>query len=95
MNITDVRIRRVPGPSRTKATASVTLEGEFVVHEVRVVEGRDGLFVSMPSRRMQDGEFRDIAHPITATAREQIQAAVLGAYEKRDERERADRVAEV
>lgn len=95
MNITEVRVRRVPGPSRTKATASVTLDSEFVVHELRVVEGKDGLFVSMPSRRGQDGEFRDIAHPITAAAREELQAAILAEYGRREEKvAKADRVAE-
>jgi len=63
-----------------KAVASVTLDGEFVIHDVRVVEGHNGLFVAMPSRKTPEGEFRDIAHPITPDARERIQSAVLKAF---------------
>jgi len=65
-----------------KAIVSVTLDDAFVVHDVKIVEGQNGLFVAMPSRRMPDGEFRDIAHPINSSARELIQDAVLSAYEQ-------------
>ncbi|HCJ11470.1 MAG TPA: transcriptional regulator [Clostridiales bacterium] len=80
MKVTDVRVRRLNPEGRMKAVASVTLDGEFVVHDVRVVEGHNGLFVAMPSRKTPEGEFRDIAHPITSEARERIQSAVLKAY---------------
>lgn len=80
MKVTDVRVRRLNPEGRMKAVASVTLDGEFVVHDVRVVEGHNGLFVAMPSRKTPEGEFRDIAHPITTDARERIQTAVLKAF---------------
>jgi len=86
LRITDVRLRRMStGEGKMKAVASITIDEEFVVHDVRVVEGQNGLFVAMPSRKTPDGEFRDIAHPITSEARERIQAAVLKVYH--DQRE--------
>ncbi|NPV92640.1 MAG: septation regulator SpoVG [Firmicutes bacterium] len=81
MNITDVRIRRINQDGKMKAVVSVTFDDEFVVHDVKVVEGPNGLFVAMPSRKTPEGEFRDIAHPISTTAREIIQRAVLTAYQ--------------
>lgn len=81
MNITDVRIRKINQEGRMKAIVSVTFDDAFVVHDVKVVEGTKGLFVAMPSRKTPDGEFRDIAHPISSNAREVIQTAVLKAYE--------------
>ncbi|NLK51974.1 MAG: septation regulator SpoVG [Syntrophomonadaceae bacterium] len=80
MRITDVRIRRITPEGRMKAIVSVTFDDEFVVHDVKVVEGLKGLFVAMPSRRTPDGEYRDIAHPISTAARGAIQQAVLEAY---------------
>lgn len=80
MTVTDVRIRRLNQDGKMKAICSVTLDDAFVVHDVKVVEGQNGLFVAMPSRRTPAGEFRDIAHPISADAREVIQSAVLKAY---------------
>ncbi len=80
MRVTDVRLRRMQPDGRMRAYASVTLDNEFVVHEMRVIDGPKGLFVAMPSRRSANGEFRDIAHPITAEARQTIQAAVLEAF---------------
>ncbi|HHW44173.1 MAG: septation regulator SpoVG [Thermoanaerobacteraceae bacterium] len=80
MVVTDVRVRKVLPEGRMKAIVSVTLDDMFVIHDVKVVEGNNGLFVAMPSRKTPDGEFRDIAHPINATAREIIQSAVLQAY---------------
>ncbi|PDO11095.1 MAG: septation protein spoVG [Candidatus Reconcilbacillus cellulovorans] len=82
MNITDVRLRRVHAEGRMKAIASITIDGEFVVHDIRVIDGNNGLFVAMPSKRTPDGEFRDIAHPISSVAREKIQSAVLAEYER-------------
>lgn len=81
MEVTEVRIRRIANEGKMKAIASVTLDGEFVVHDVKVVEGQKGLFVAMPSRKMADGAFRDVAHPITPAFRERIQKAVLARFE--------------
>ncbi len=80
MNVTDVRIRKVLTEGKMKAIVSVTLDDMFVIHDVKVVEGQNGLFVAMPSRKTPSGEFRDIAHPINSFAREIIQDAVLRAY---------------
>jgi stage V sporulation protein G len=82
MNITDVRIRKVSSEGRMKAIVSITLDNEFVIHDVRIVDGNNGLFVAMPSRKTPSGEFRDIAHPINSTTRERIQTVVLDAYHR-------------
>lgn len=82
MKVTDVRVRKILLEGKMKAIVSVTLDDAFVIHDVKVVEGNNGLFVAMPSRKMPDGEFRDIAHPINSSARELIQSAVLVAYEQ-------------
>jgi stage V sporulation protein G len=81
MEITDVRLRRVNTEGRMRAIASITIDNEFVVHDIRVIDGNNGMFVAMPSKRTPDGEFRDIAHPISSTTREKIQNAVLAEYE--------------
>jgi len=80
MQVTDVRIRKVLPEGKMRAIASITLDDEFVIHDVRVIEGTDGLFIAMPCRKTPEGTFRDVAHPITADAREMIQQAVLNAY---------------
>ena len=80
MEVTDVRLRRVNTEGRMRAIASITLDDEFVVHDIRVIDGNNGLFVAMPSKRTPDGEFRDIAHPINSNTRNKIQEAVLEAY---------------
>lgn len=80
--VTDVRVRKVLSEGKMKAIVSVTFDDSFVIHDVKVVEGQNGLFVAMPSRKTPDGEFRDIAHPITSSAREVIQGAVLTAYKE-------------
>lgn len=82
MEITDVRLRPVQSEGRMKAIASITIDNEFVVHDIRVIDGNNGLFVAMPSKRTPDGEFRDIAHPISSSTREKIQNAVLKVYEQ-------------
>ncbi|MGF7184166.1 stage V sporulation protein G [Desulfitispora alkaliphila] len=82
MNITDVRVRKINMEGKMKAIVSVTLDDAFVIHDVKVVEGQNGLFVAMPSRKTPDGEYRDIAHPISTDARSIIQSAVLKAYEE-------------
>lgn len=87
MEITDVRLRRVNTEGRMKAIASITIDNEFVVHDIRVIDGNNGMFVAMPSKRTPDGEFRDIAHPISSATREKIQNAVLAEYERSSEDE--------
>ena len=82
MKITDVRVRKVTEEGKMKAIVSVTFDDEFVVHDIKVIEGQNGLFIAMPSRKMADGEFRDIAHPINATTRQKIQESVFEEYEK-------------
>lgn len=80
MEVTDVRLRKVDTDGRMRAIASVTFDDEFVVHDIRVIDGNDGLFVAMPSKRTPDGEFRDVAHPINSNTRSKIQDAVLASY---------------
>jgi len=84
MQITDVRLRKVNSENRMKAVASVTFDNEFVVHDIKVIESQNGLFIAMPSRKTPNGEFKDIAHPINAEARERIQQAIFEAYEAPD-----------
>ncbi|WP_075620344.1 septation regulator SpoVG [Paenisporosarcina indica] len=87
MEVTDVRLRRVQTDGRMRAIASITLDNEFVVHDIRVIDGNAGLFVAMPSKRTPDGEFRDVAHPINSGTRTKIQEAVLKAYYEPSEQE--------
>ncbi|KAF5074468.1 septation regulator SpoVG [Proteiniclasticum sp. QWL-01] len=82
MKITDVRIRKIASEGKMKAIVSVTFENEFVVHDIKVIEGQNGLFIAMPSRKTPDGEFKDIAHPINTETREKLQHAILDEYEK-------------
>ncbi len=82
MKITDVRVRKVTEEGKMKAIVSVTFDDEFVVHDIKIIDGQNGHFIAMPSRKMADGEFRDIAHPINATTRQKIQEAVFEEYEK-------------
>lgn len=81
MQITDVRVRKVSKEGKMKAIVSITLDNEFVVHDIKVIEGEKGLFIAMPSRRAGDGEYRDIAHPINSETREKIQHIILERYE--------------
>lgn len=80
MNISEVRVRPIRSEGRVRALASITFSESFVVHELRVIDGQKGLFVSMPSRRKVSGEYTDIAHPITSAAREKVEKVVLEAY---------------
>lgn len=80
MNITDVRVRKVAKEGKMKAVVSITIDEEFVVHDIKVIEGEKGLFIAMPSRKATDGEYRDIAHPINSSTREQIQKIILERY---------------
>ena len=82
MQITDVRVRKITKEGKMKAVVSITLDNEFVVHDIKVIEGDRGLFIAMPSKRTADGEFRDIAHPINSDTRESIQKIILESYEK-------------
>ncbi|SUY48341.1 regulatory protein SpoVG [Clostridium putrefaciens] len=82
MEITDVRIRKIAAEGKMKAIVSITFDNEFVVHDIKVIEGQNGLFIAMPSRKTPDGEFKDIAHPINTQTREKIQQSILSEYEK-------------
>ena len=90
MNITDVRIRKVGEEGKMKAIASVTFDDEFVVHDIKVIEGRNGLFIAIPSRKMSDGDFRDIAHPLLSETRNRIKDAILNAYENIEDDEQKE-----
>ena len=80
MVITDVRIRKIDGQTRLRAVASITIDDAFAVHELRIIEGKEGLFVAMPSRESNDGTFRDLAHPINSETRALIEKVVLEKY---------------
>ena len=82
MQITDVRVRKVAKEGKLKAVVSITMDEEFVVHDIKVIEGEKGLFIAMPSKKAVDGEYRDIAHPIKSETREKIQSIILENYEK-------------
>lgn len=82
MKITDVRVRKVAKEGKMKAVVSITIDEEFVVHDIKVIEGEKGLFIAMPSRKAADGEYRDIAHPINSDTRERIQSIILSKYEE-------------
>lgn len=82
MNITDVRVRRIAKEGKMKAVVSITLDDEFVVHDIKVIEGEKGLFIAMPSKKAVGGEYRDIAHPINSGTRKLIQSTILEAYDK-------------
>ena len=87
MTITDVRVRKIASEGKMKAIVSVTFDNEFVVHDIKIIEGQNGLFIAMPSRKTPDGEFKDIAHPINTDTREKIQNSILKAYEEAMEEE--------
>jgi stage V sporulation protein G len=82
MTITDVWVRKITKEGKLKAIVSITLDDEFVVHDIKVIEGEKGLFIAMPSKKASDGEYRDIAHPINSSTREMIQSTVLKRYEE-------------
>lgn len=81
MQITDVRARRIEKEGKMKAIVSITLDNEFVIHDIKVIEGEKGLFIAMPSRKTSEGEYRDIAHPINSETRDMIQNVILNKYE--------------
>ncbi len=80
MNITDIRVRKITTDGKMKAIVSATIDDMFVVHDMKIIEGQSGLFVAMPSRKTPDGQYKDIAHPINAQAREMIQNQIIEAY---------------
>ncbi|HQK99100.1 MAG TPA: septation regulator SpoVG [Bacteroidia bacterium] len=84
MEITDVRVKKVDSEGKLKAYVSVTFDNQFVVHNLKIIEGQNGMFVAMPSRKTNSGEFKDVAHPINSQFREFLQSAVLEAYENAD-----------
>ena len=94
MQITDVRVRKVAKEGKLKAVVSITMDEEFVVHDIKVIEGEKGLFIAMPSKRALDGEYRDIAHPINSGTRDRIQKIILDKYaevlEETDDAETAE-----
>lgn len=82
MNITNVRIRKISDDGKMRAVASITLDDEFVVHDIKIIDGQNGLFIAMPSKKMSDGAFRDVTHPICSEVRNQIKEQIFQAYEK-------------
>ena len=85
MNVTDVRVRKINSEGKMKAVASVTFDDEFVVHDIKVIEGQSGMFIAMPSRKTPDGEYRDIAHPINSETLTKLQTLILEKYNEMSE----------
>lgn len=92
MQITDVRVRKITKEGKMKAIVSITIDDEFVVHDIKVIEGEKGLFIAMPSKKAMDGEYRDIAHPINSGTRGKIQSTILRRYEEALEEETEEEV---
>ena len=90
MQITDVRLRKVNSENRMKAVASVTFDNEFVIHDIKVIESQNGLFIAMPSKKTPTGEFKDIAHPINQETREKIEKAIFDEYNSGEAEETAE-----
>lgn len=84
MNITDVRLRKIIDSGKLKAVASITIDDVFVIHDIKVIEGDKGLFIAMPSKKSTDGEYRDIAHPISSETRASLQKLILDEYLKEE-----------
>ncbi|WP_053955545.1 septation regulator SpoVG [Inediibacterium massiliense] len=82
MEVTDVRMRKISDEGKMKAIVSVTFDNAFVVHDIKIIEGQNGLFIAMPSRKIGEGDFRDIAHPINSETREKLQQKIFEEYEK-------------
>ena len=85
MNITDVRVRKIAKEGKMNAGVSITIDNEFVVHDIKVIEGERGLFIAMPSRKSTEGEYRDIAHPINTATRDMLQQIILKEYENAED----------
>jgi len=94
MQITDIRVRKIDKEGKMKAVVSITIDNEFVVHDIKVIEGEKGMFIAMPSRMSADGEYRDIAHPINSKTREMVQNMIIDKYESMLAEETADRKTE-
>lgn len=82
MKITDIRMRKMANDTKMKAVISITIDEEFVIHDIKVIEGEKGMFIAMPSRKSADGEYRDIAHPIKSETRAALQEMILAEYQK-------------
>lgn len=82
LEITDVRVRKLSDDGKMRGIVSVTFDNAFVVHDIKIIEGQSGLFIAMPSRKVGEGEFRDIAHPINSDMRKDLQDQILRAYEE-------------
>ena len=87
VQVTDIRIRSVEKEGKMKAVVSITIDDEFVVHDIKIIEGEKGMFIAMPSRKTSDGEYRDIAHPINTATRERLQNMILAKYRETQEEE--------
>ena len=85
MKVTDVRVRKVEKEGKMKAVVSITIDNEFVVHDIKIIEGEKGLFIAMPSRKANDGEYRDVAHPISSSTRDMLQNLILSKYQELEE----------
>jgi len=85
MDITDIRIRKVSSSGKLKAYVTITFDDSFVVHNVKVIEGENGVFIAMPSRQIKSGEYKDVAHPINTAFRTVLQERILAEYEKMDD----------
>jgi len=82
MVVTDIRIRKVTGEGKMKAVASVTFDNEFVIHDIKLIEGLNGVFIAMPSRKTPRGEFKDIAHPINSDMRNRLQTLIIDEFKR-------------
>lgn len=82
MKITDVRVRKVNSAGKMRAVVSVTFDDSFVVHDIKVIEGKERMFIAMPSRKTAEGEFKDVAHPINTELRDELQTVILKKYEE-------------
>lgn len=82
MNITDIRTRKIEKEGKMKAVVSITIDEDFVVHDIKIIEGEKGLFIAMPSRKASDGNYKDVAHPIKSSVREELQEMILERYRK-------------
>ena len=87
VQVTDIRIRSVEKEGKMKAVVSITIDDEFVVHDIKIIEGEKGMFIAMPSRKASDGEYRDMAHPINTATRERLQNMILAKYRETQEEE--------
>ena len=82
MQVTDVRIRKINDEGKMKAVVSITFDDEFVVHDIKIIDGQNGLFIAMPSRKMGEGDFKDIAHPLSSETRNKIKEAIFAEYNR-------------